>query len=46
MPMETKLAELKTRLAEGNDLNRLAAAPGWDRLRSRRQGGAPQVSFL
>lgn len=39
--METKLAELKARLAEISDLNNAAAVLGWDQLTYMPQGGAP-----
>ncbi|MEW6092546.1 MAG: carboxypeptidase M32, partial [Chloroflexota bacterium] len=38
---ETKIAELKARLAEVNDLNNAAAVLGWDQLTYMPQGGAP-----
>jgi carboxypeptidase Taq len=39
--METKLAELKTLLAEINDLGAAGAVLGWDQLTYMPQGGAP-----
>jgi carboxypeptidase Taq len=39
--METKLAELKTRLAEASDLNSAAAVLGWDQMTYMPPGGAP-----
>jgi len=39
--MEKKLAELKVRLAEVNDLSAAGAVLGWDQLTYMPQGGAP-----